>query len=94
MEPPDWRKPYRTMDESGTADSAGRVAKEWIDGIATAEFNLNPWFNYRIEYEGAGSCKIILLYGDNDLIAAATLFRDEANFTVLIRWLAEGIEPV
>ena len=79
----DWRLPYRSMDASGSPDSAGAVGEAWIDEIAAAE---SPG-RLSIETPPLGrDGGATVLYRDQEPIAAAFIYRDPMNFAVLIRW--------
>jgi hypothetical protein len=92
----DWREPYRTRDAGGSPVAAEAVGWAWIDEIAVAEAQKHGPARLRIEsppLEGDG--RAIALYLDRRPIAVATIFRDQMNFAVLVRWRAplEGEPP-
>ncbi|WP_066284311.1 hypothetical protein [Blastomonas sp. CCH1-A6] len=87
-EGPDRALPYRTQDESGTPDSAGTVAWNWIGELAQAERE-DDFVHLEINsrpVEGGG--KVTQLYRGTTLLAVATTFRDPMNYTVLVRWVS------
>jgi hypothetical protein len=81
----DWREPYRTMDASGTPDSAGQVGHAWLIDIAMAEHRRSP---AGLEIDTPTRKHHAALYRDCKLIAAYVVIRDPMNFAVLIRWKA------
>ena len=87
-EGPDISLPYRTQDESGTPESAGTVAWNWIGELAQAERE-DDFVHLEINsrpVEGGG--KVTQLYRGTTLLAVATTFRDPMNYTVLVRWVS------
>lgn len=81
----DWRKPYRSRDASGAPDTAGAVGWRWIEERAQeAKAVYSDHAALRIETDSG----TIALYRSTELLAAATIFRDQMNFAVLIRWVA------
>lgn len=82
----EWLKPYRTRDESGSPTDAGTVGWNWISELAQRE-RADDATLLNIEctpVQGGG--KVSRLYRGTKLLAVATTFRDEQNFTVLVRW--------
>jgi hypothetical protein len=80
--------PYRTMDESGSPNAAGTVAWNWIGEMAAAEREADAATLAIESSPVSGGGQVSRLYRGSTLIAVATTFRDEMNFTVLIRWLS------
>lgn len=83
-----WMLPYRSMDASGSAESAGQVGWDWLREIATAEHEREP---RGLEIDQAplgndGGANV--LYRDRKPIAAFFVFRDPMNFAQLVRWKA------
>lgn len=89
MSADDWRKPYRTMDASGTPDSAMSVGRRWIEEEAEEAARLYGPASLEIDGGrlGADGASIVL-YRMTDPIAVATVFRDPVNFAILVRWRA------
>lgn len=83
--PDDWRAPYRTMDASGSPDSAGQVGHRWLVEIAREEHQRSPR-GLELDHPPMGHHSA--LYRDCKLIAAYVVIRDPMNFAVLIRWKA------
>ncbi len=83
----DWRLPYRTRDSGGSPESASAVGWEWINAVAEAEPDKGDLL---IDGSGAhsGGASVAALYRGTKLLAATTVFRDQMNFAVLIRWRA------
>lgn len=86
----DWRTPYRSMDASGSPESAAQVGWDWLLPIVRAEHARDPR-GLELDHPRAGSdSRATCLYRNCRLIAAAVVIRDPMNFAVLIRWKAEG----
>ena len=84
-----WRRPYRTMDAHGAPDTAGAVGWEWIQSEGR---RLMQCYGSAISVESIGNSdgtSVFALYHGTALKACATIFRDQMNFAVLIRWKAE-----
>jgi hypothetical protein len=84
----DWRKPYRSQDESGSPEAAGSVGHAWLVEIARAEHAANPR-GLEVDFPICARPKHGVLYRDCALIAAYFVIRDPMNFAILIRWRAE-----
>lgn len=85
----DWRRPYRTMDAGGGPDTAGVVGWNWIGELAAKERDADA-AALTISGEPLGSDgRVTTLYRGTKLLAVATVFRDEMNFAVLVRWRAD-----
>lgn len=83
-----WREPYRSRDAAGSPEAAEAVGWAWIDEIAANEKGIDP-AGLRIESPPlAGDGRVIALYRGTKLLACATIFRDQMNFAVLVRWTA------
>ena len=85
----DWRKPYRSMDASGSPDCAENVGWAWIEERASEAkevYEVDRLFIDSPTLPGDG--RVIALYLDRQPIAVATVFRDQMNFSVLVRWAA------
>lgn len=83
----DWRLPYRSMDASGSPETAGAVGLAWIEGLATSLIGDGAGEGLWIDYPSAGgSSRVTCLYRGTHLLACATVFRDQMNFAVLVRW--------
>ncbi len=90
-DPANWRAPYRSQDESGSKDAAGQVAHDWIFGIAK-QLHDDGCRSLQVDRQSLnGGGGIIALYRGAETIAVATTWRDPLNFTILVRWAAEGI---
>lgn len=83
-----WRLPYRSMDASGSPESAAQVGWDWLYPICRDEHARNP-SGLELDHPpmgpGGGAC---MLYRDCQLIAAFHVVRDPMNFAVLTRWRA------
>lgn len=87
-DPSDWRKAYRSRDASGAPDTAEAVGWAWIDKQAKEAADLYGPMNVLIESPPLpGEGRVIALYAHRQPIAVATIFRDEMNFAVLVRWV-------
>ena len=94
--PSDWRKPYRTRDQSGDPASAGAVAWKWINARAEEAALIYGMENISIDApvrdlarDGrTPSSTVFVLYHTTGPIAVATIFRDPMNFSILVRWVA------
>lgn len=82
---------YRTADESGSPESAGTVAWNWISELARRQRNSEPCMLEIISSRVQGGGKVTRLYRGAKLLAVATTFRDEMNFTALVRWTASEL---
>jgi hypothetical protein len=80
-------KPYRTMDEAGEPHCAGVVGWNWICELA-GQVRAQGAMPVIQDTHVQGDGKITRLYRETDLLAVATTFRDDMNFTVLVRWLS------
>jgi hypothetical protein len=87
----DWQKPYRTMDASGSPTDAGVVGWNWIGELAQQERANDAALLVIQDTPVEGGGKIVRLYRSTTLLAVATTFRDDMNFTVLVRWKAPEV---
>jgi hypothetical protein len=87
FEEPACRRPYRTMDASGSPEAAGSVGWEWINGVAERARADDPNDLELMTPELGADGSAMTLYRGTKLIAAAFVYRDQMNFAVLIRWL-------
>lgn len=83
-----WREPYRTMDASGSPTAAGVVAWDWISDLAQQERKKDAALLLIESTPVEGGGRVTRLYRSTTLLAVATTFRDDMNFTVLVRWKA------
>lgn len=81
-------EPYRTMDENGSPTDAGTVGWNWIGGLARQERERDAVLLVIDSTPVEGGGKVTRLYRGTSLLAVATTFRDDMNFTVLVRWLS------
>lgn len=83
----DWRMPYRIEDAGGSAQSASAVGWAWVENEA---MRWRLWRGGEVAIETcldiAANSGVICAYAGTELIAAATIFRDQMNFAVLLRW--------
>ncbi|MFC4255422.1 hypothetical protein GRI97_08275 [Altererythrobacter xixiisoli] len=88
--PDDWRQPYRSRDASGNDAAAGRVAWNWIEDLGK---RLHEQGRDAMIETGRASADgfTIQLWEGTSLLALATVFRDPMNFSVLVRWAADGV---
>ena len=84
-------EPYRTRDEAGSPTSAGVVAWNWISELAQRERAKDAALLVIQDTPVQGGGKVIRLYRSTTLLAVATTFRDDMNFTVLVRWLSPAL---
>jgi hypothetical protein len=84
----DWQKPYRTMDASGSPTDAGVVGWNWIGELAQQERANDAALLVIQDTPVEGGGKIVRLYRSTTLLAVAATFRDDMNYTVLVRWKA------
>jgi len=84
----DWRQPYRSMDASGSPDSAGQVGHSWLVDIARAEHARDPR-GLELDHPIAPGANYAVLYRDRVPIAAYFIVRDPMNFAQLFRWRAQ-----
>jgi hypothetical protein len=82
----DWRKPYRTMDASGTPEAAGQVGHAWLMEIAREAHDASPT---GLELDLSTTPGVGAVYRNQQLLACYVVIRDPMNFAVLIRWRAE-----
>lgn len=82
----DWRMPYRTMDASGCPTDAEVVGWNWIGELAQQERDHDAASLLINGDPVQGGGRVTRLYRGTTLLAVATTFRDEMNFTVLVRW--------
>jgi hypothetical protein len=83
-----WRMPYRSRDASGESDTAEAVGWAWIDALAVEAAKRYAKPRLRIESPPLNSDgRAIVLLLDRQPLAAATIFRDDMNFAVLVRWV-------
>lgn len=83
----DWRLPYRSMDASGEPDTAEAVGWRWIEEVAhetARDREGERLIIHSPQVQGDG--RVIALYEGTKPIAVATIYRDEMNFAVLVRW--------
>lgn len=85
----DWREAYRTRDNSGSPTDAGTVGWNWIGELAQQERERDAALLVIQDTPVQGGGKVIRLYRSTTLLAVATTFRDDMNFTVLVRWKRE-----
>lgn len=88
--PDDWRRPYRSMDAGGNAAAAGRVAWNWIEDLGKRLHEQGRDAMIDTDKLSADGFTIQLWEG-TALVALATVFRDPMNFSVLVRWAADGV---
>lgn len=87
----DWQSAYRSRDASGAPDTAEAVGWAWIDQRARDAVKIHGEMNVLIESPPLpGEGRVIALYAHRQPIAVATIFRDEMNFAVLVRWAAKS----
>lgn len=86
MTPDSEALPYRTSDESGSPESAGTVAWNWISELAQAERDADRVLLEITSDPIEGGGRVTRLYRGTTLLAVATTFRDQMNHTVLVRW--------
>lgn len=85
----DWREPYRSMDAGGSDTAAENVGWRWIEDISRQMKLLYGPDDLLIESPALpGDGRVIALYLATKPIAVATIFRDQMNFAILIRWKA------
>lgn len=85
----DWRKPYRTMDQSGSPQMAGPVGRRWIEDVANEFIAAGTPEGLLMTDEQIGhGGQAIVLYRNTQVVAVATIFRDPVNFSILVRWRA------
>lgn len=86
----EWRKPYRTMDVAGSPESAKSVGWAWLNERAEEmERCGSDAASLSIETGGQESdVTFAALYKGTQILYAYTVFRDQMNFAVLIRWWA------
>lgn len=82
----DLTQPYRTPDESGSPESAGTVAWNWISELAQAEREADSVMLEISSDPIEGGGRVTRLYRGTTLLAVATTFRDPMNYTMLVRW--------
>ena len=84
-------EPYRTMDASGTPESAETVAWNWIGELAQQQRKEDAVL---LQIQGTpveGGGRVTRLYRGTTLLAVATTFRDDMNFTVFVPWLSAAL---
>lgn len=85
-----WREVYRSQDAGGSPLSASAVGWAWIEALALeAAATVEDAAALCIEttaLDGAG--RSIALFYQRKPIAVATIFRDQMNFAILVRWRA------
>lgn len=81
-----WDSALRTEDETGTPEAAGSVATAWIETLATCEYAAHRKPEIQSENLDAGG-RVTTLFLNGRVAATATVVRDEANFSVLTRWV-------
>lgn len=86
--PAPWGETINDLDEAGGPDSAFSVAWDWMSEQRDREIRLFGFSVIEIIESPAGGLKVLALYRGTELRAAATIFRDEMNFAVLLRWRA------
>lgn len=83
----DWREPYRSMDAGGSDSAAENVGWRWIEEIAAQMKPIYGAMRLLIESPALpGDGRVIVLYLDTKPIAVATIFRDQMNLAILVRW--------
>jgi len=90
----DWRLPYRTMDASGSPTAADVVGWNWIGDLAQQERERDAALLVIQGTPVEGGGKVTRLYRSTTLLATATTFRDDMNFTVLVRWKADDAATI
>jgi len=80
----DWHDAYRTMDEAGEKETAGAIAREWIEQVGRMQHTQSVSLQ---EHSLLGGGTVLSLYRYASLIATATIIRDDMNFSILTRWL-------
>lgn len=79
-----WRDPYRTMDASGCGTDAASVGWAWIGDLAEKAKACMPDPGALFITQDGGSAA---LFHSTKLLAVATVFRDDMNFAILVRWM-------
>lgn len=75
------------MDAGGAADTAFAVGGAWIDELGLALVAAGAGAGLHIDrHPTTADGGAICLYRGTHLLACATVFRDQMNFSVLIRW--------
>lgn len=86
-----WTLPYRSRDAAGAPDTAEAVGWAWIEEQAVEAVKLYGAINVLIESPPLpGDGRVIVVYAHRAPIAVATIFRDEMNFAILVRWAARA----
>lgn len=85
-----WLKPYRTMDASGSPDSAGQVGWNWLSDVAQQERASDAVLLEIVTSPIDADGKSGVLYRSTKPIAAYFVVRDPMNFAVLYRWHVLG----
>lgn len=89
-----WKAAFRSRDAAGSPETAGHVAWEWINELARRAdaFYPDPNLLEICMPRVAEDAQVITLYRSTQILAAATVIRDQMNFAVLVRWIDEDFE--
>jgi len=85
---------YRTRDESGSPTDAGTVAWNWISELAQLERKNDAALLVIQCTPVQGGGKVTRLYRSTTLLAVATTFRDDMNFTVFVGWMCPALRAL
>jgi hypothetical protein len=91
----DWRRPYGSLDYSGSPESCGAVAEAWIQERIELAKKDHPLLDLSIgrdNLQGGGS--VIVLSARSAPLAVATIYRTDLNRSMLIRWADEAAAVV